>query len=82
MIDDSVDSLVNNSPEDAAFKLVELAKMWANAGMSQQSFADVRKYIIIQAELKTDIAFIREKLKIAEQLIREARNVTNIQQAH
>ena len=43
-----------------------LAHNYAKAGMDQQSFANIRQFIINEAIAKTDAYFIEEKLKAAE----------------
>lgn len=74
LIEDAIDSLIDDSPEKAAECLVELAHVWASCGMPRSSFENLRKYIVNEAESRTDAVFIREKLTIAEQFLREQRH--------
>lgn len=67
-------ALINDSPSVAAEGLVELANVWATAGMPPTSFYDMRKHIIERAIELTDRAFILEKLTIAERHLTGGRN--------
>lgn len=73
LIDDSIKSLVNDTPEQAAESIQELAKLWASSGLGKQSFFNMRSHIIKMAESKTDAAFIAEKLRVAESKLMEKR---------
>jgi len=68
------DALVDDAPEKAAEALQELAHVWAKAGVPQSSFLDLRKHLVQAAEGRTSAPFINEKLRVAEQLMRENRN--------
>ncbi|MDB4261367.1 hypothetical protein N9878_00730 [bacterium] len=67
-------SLINDSPEQAAQGLTELATVWSNAGMPRTSFIDMRKHIVERAIELTDRAFILEKLTLAERKLSGGRN--------
>ncbi len=73
MIDEAIKDLSSDSIKKGAESLVEIAKMWAKAGLPQDSFENIRKYIIKEAIAKTDEYFIMEKLGIAERSLREKR---------
>lgn len=76
LIDMCIQALSDDNIEQGADQLYELAVIWARAGLTQKSFADIRKYIINEATAKTDAHFIHEKLKIAERKNYERRNRT------
>ncbi len=73
LIDECIDQLADDNTRVGAESLVELAHVWANAGIDISSFLDIRKYIINEAIERTDPMFIEEKLQQAEQLLRETR---------
>lgn len=66
LIDSAIDALADDSITHGADSLVQLASVWARAGLSQDSFMNMRKYIIESAKKKTDTIFIDEKLRIQE----------------
>jgi hypothetical protein len=74
MTEDKLDSLIteaiNHMADDNAKMgveaLVEIADVFAQAGMPQPLFYGIRKHIIDQATTKTDSRFILEKVKLAE----------------
>lgn len=74
LINDIEFALINEAPEIAAAGFVELANVWATAGMPPSSFYDMRKHIIERAIELTDKAFILEKLTIAERQLSGGRN--------
>lgn len=74
LIDQAIDSLVNDAPEKSAEALTELAEMWAKAGLGLPSFLDMRKHIIKTAIQQTSAYFIQEKLSVQERIMREKRN--------
>lgn len=76
LIDEAINELASDSIKKGAESLTELAHIWANAGMSMQSFADIRKYIIKEAEERTDAVFIREKIKLAERGLHDRRTIS------
>ena len=76
MIDECIKALVDDNIQHGADQLYELAVLWAQAGLPQTSFNDMRGYIIQQAENRTDARFIREKLKIIERENYDRRNRT------
>lgn len=73
MIEEAIQSLISDTPKQAAECLQELAKTWAGAGFTKQSFMEMRQHIVLMAESKTDAAFVREKLRIAEQDLMKGR---------
>lgn len=72
-IDEAIMALADESISVGAEVLLQLATTWAKAGLPQESFQDIRQYIINEASDKTDALFIAEKLKIAEQAARTKR---------
>ena len=75
VIDDAISSLVDDDINCGAEALQELAQTFARAGQPQSSFQDIRKYIIEEATARTDAFFVAEKLKIAEQTLRQDRKI-------
>jgi len=73
LIDDCITELCSDDVTKGGECLQELAQYWAKAGLTQKSFLDMREYIILSAERKTDKAFIREKLSNSERVLREKR---------
>jgi len=82
LVDDCIDHLCDDNPEYGAGSIVQLAKLWAKAGLTQQSFMDMRQYIINSAIERLGTAatpFIHTKLQLAEQdLMKERRKSANI----
>ena len=77
LIDDCIDHLCDDNAEYGAGTLVELAHIWAKAGLTQKSFADMRHFIIQSAIERLGSAatpFIHMKVGIAEQSLRKERN--------
>ena len=74
LIDEAINTLVNDSPEKSAEALTELAGMWAVAGLTLQSFLDMRKHIVKMAIKQTSVLFVQEKLIVQEQIMRNKRN--------
>lgn len=75
LIQSAIDSLADDSINTGAEALVEIAQVWASAGLPQSSFLDMRKYIIESAKLKTSGYFIDEKLRLSERKLKASRNV-------
>ena len=76
LIDDAIDHLCDNNAEYGAGTLVELAHLWAKAGLTKQSFLDMRHFIIQSAieRLGTSAtSFIHMKVQIAEQSLQKER---------
>jgi len=73
LIQECIDNLCDDNIFRGAESLQELAQNFAKAGMKQQSFMDIRTFIINQAKERTDALFIDEKLKLSEQALREKR---------
>jgi len=73
LIQECIDNLTDDNINCGAECLQELAQYFAKAGMTQQSFADTRTYIINEAKKMTCALFIDEKLKISEQALMEKR---------
>lgn len=78
MIEDCIAALCDDDINKGGEALQELAKYWNSAGLTMQSFLDMRIYIINEAMQKTDASFIEEKLKLSEQALREKRTGTKI----
>lgn len=76
LIDDCIDHLCDDNPEYGASSLVELATLFAKAGLGIQSFVNMRQFIIRSSieRLGTQATgFIEYKLKLAEQLLQKER---------
>lgn len=73
IIDEAIDSLADDNISVGADALMELAIIFARAGLTKESFMGIRKFVIDQAIERTDIIFIQEKLKTAEQKLQESR---------
>ena len=70
LIDECIDHLCDDNAAYGATSLTELARIWARAGLTKQSFIDIRQFIINSAieRLGTNAtAFIHYKLQLAEQ---------------
>jgi hypothetical protein len=75
LIDQATESLINDSPEQAANALQELAYICSKGGKDgRQMFEQLRKLVIVGAESQTSTVFIREKLIVAERKLMESRN--------
>jgi len=73
LIEECIDNLCDDNINRGAESLQELAQNFAKGGMTQQSFMDIRTFIINQAKERTDALFIDAKLKLSEQFLREKR---------
>ena len=73
LIEECITNLTDDNIKMGGESLQELAQHWAKAGLTLKSFMDMRTYIINAAIEKTDVIFIREKLKLAEQDLRVKR---------
>ena len=73
LIDETIDQLSSDGINEGAECLVEIAKVYAKAGLPQHLFGGIRDYIIKEAEKRTDSLFIQEKLKLAERTQRNGR---------
>jgi hypothetical protein len=73
LIDECIDHLCDDNMETGAESLVELAQLWAKAGLPQYTFDNMRQFIVNQACERTDKAFINEKLRHAERKLRDTR---------
>lgn len=78
LIDEAIDGLSDDNIKIGADALAQLATLWSKAGLTLNSFLDIRQYIINEATQKTSALFINEKLKIAEKTLRESRTGTII----
>ncbi len=70
LVDDCIDDLCYDNAEQGAGSLIELAHLFAKAGMPQKAFMDMREFIINSAveRLGTSAtSFIHYKLQVAEQ---------------
>lgn len=65
LINDAEQALINDTPQQAAEAMEEIATMFAGIGAPQQ-FAEVRQHIIQSAAEKTSAIFVKEKLEAAE----------------
>ena len=75
LIEESIDALADDNPTHGAECLVDLAKAFAVTGMGQDSFNNIRYYIIEKAKERDQCpGLIDIKLKLAEQKLQEARN--------
>jgi len=80
LVDDCIDHLCDDNPEYGAGSLVELAHIWAKSGLGQQSFENMRHYIIKSAIERLGTAatpFIHYKLQVAEQELSNKRKQTS-----
>ena len=80
LIDDCIDHLCDDNAEFGAESLIELAHIYARAGMPKQVFIDMRQFIINSAveRLGTSATkFIQYKLKTAEQALMSQRLQTS-----
>lgn len=66
LMTEAINHLVDDNPKMGVEALVEIADVFAKAGMPRQTFEGIRKHIIQQAIGKTDSLFILEKVKLAE----------------
>jgi hypothetical protein len=66
LIDSAIKDLSSDNLCDGVESLVELAQIFAAAGMPQHTFEDIRQHIVKEATILTDAPFILEKLKLAE----------------
>lgn len=73
LIQECITNLCDDNIKRGGESLEELARYWAKAGLTLKSFMDMRQYIINEAVEKTDVVFIQEKLKLAEQDLRVKR---------
>ena len=71
LVDQASDALVSDSADKAAQALQELAYM---CKQSRELFSHLRKMAVLQAEGQTNAIFIREKLQLAEEKLRESRS--------
>lgn len=78
MIEECITQLADDDINKGGEALQELAIYWAKAGLTIQSFMNMRTYIVGMAKRKTEALFIDEKLKIAEQKLREKRTGSTI----
>ena len=62
----AINDLSSDNIHEGVESLVELAHIFAKAGMPIHIFEGIRKHIIDQASERTDALFIREKVKQAE----------------
>lgn len=77
LIDECIDHLCDDNAEHGAESLAELAMLWKRAGLTKQSFLDMRAYIKNQAFERlgpTSAFFLEYKLKKAEQILQTKRS--------
>lgn len=68
--------LIDGSIKQAADAFMDIAKVYAGAGLFQE-FAGIRQHIIMCAEQRTCEVFIKEKLEQIEKEMRNDRTITN-----
>jgi hypothetical protein len=76
LVDDCIDDLCDDNAEQGAGSLIELAHIFARAGMPQSSFMNMREFIINSAVERLGTAatsFIHYKLQVAEQDAKKTR---------
>ena len=78
LVSEAIIELASDDINKGAECLVEIARLWAKAGLPQNSFNNIRKYIIEEAIERTDALFIKTKVEIAERALREKRTGSNI----
>lgn len=74
LIDEAIHALSVDSPIKSADCLLELADCWSKAGLTKESFLNMRTYIVREAEKLTDSLFIKEKLVVQERELRRERD--------
>ena len=77
LIDECIDHLCDDNAAYGASSLTELAQLWNKAGLSKQSFIDMRQHIINSALERLGTAatqFIHYKLQLAEQDLMKERH--------
>ncbi len=74
LIDEAINQLSDDNTSFGAESLQELAQIFAKAGMTKESFMNIRHYIVNEAIQRTDAVFIKEKLEIAEKQLQKVRN--------
>lgn len=78
LITEAIIELSSDDVEKGADCLVEIAQLWAKAGLPKNSFNNMRQYIINEAIERTDQVFIETKIAMAERKLRERRTGSNI----
>ncbi len=79
LISETIKHLSDGYINDAGEGFVEIARYFANAGLPQESFENMRKYIIKMSVKRTgDIPFILAKLQEIDKSLREKRDLHNI----
>ena len=78
LISEAIIELAGDDVTKGAECLVEIAQLWAKAGLPQSSFMEMRQYIINEAIERTDQVFIETKIEMAERKLRERRTGSNI----
>lgn len=76
LMDEAIDHLCDDSPDYGADTLVELAHIFASAGMPKSTFQNIRTHIInsaIERLGKSSTMFVHYKLQKAEQKLFEER---------
>lgn len=79
LISETIKHLVDGYINEAGEGFVEIANYFAKAGLLQESFENMRKYIIKSAMQRTgDTGFILAKLQEIDKSLREKRDLHNI----
>jgi len=77
LMDECINALCDDNPQHGAESLVELAHIFARAGMTQEIFQNIRAHIIKTAIQKTgDSGFIWMKLEESEKSLHRERRLT------
>lgn len=85
LIDECIDALCDENAEYGADSLAELATLWARAGLTQRSFADVRQYVKNSAKERLGASsayFIEYKLQKAEKKLQNKRYTSGAHNGH
>lgn len=77
LIDEAITALADDNPEAGADCLVELAHIFAKAGVGRTSFNNIRQHITQEAIKRTSAPFIHYKLKQAERKLRNGRTIVS-----
>ncbi len=77
-LDNLINSVINDLSDDnlksGVDSLIEVADIFAKAGMPQSTFENIRQHIIQEATKRTDALFINEKVKAVEKTHNRLRN--------
>lgn len=74
LITEAIADLADDDANRGAETLQELAQLFASAGMTQESFNNIRKHVVDSAIELTDPFFIKLKLEKFERQLQEKRS--------